>query len=290
MNSILRNESLVADHAAGPTSRHLLIIGIDGARWDIVAEEGVGTRLASLAREGTWHRMTMEAPTISAPGWGTILTGSTHAEHGLRDNSCVGGRTWNRPDVLSKAFYRDQSTRTFAAAGWPVLVDPAGLGPIIHPRVEQQYAGLHNVIVRDGETYGYQRIDAEIADITFAKLGVEGAGFDVGFTYFCDVDDAGHVHGLGGEPYRDAIRRVDGHVSRVIEAVEKRFNEQGEDWLVVVTTDHGHRDEGGHGGESDRERESWVVAWAPNGVTPAWADEILPHELCAMMIDAREIE
>lgn len=281
MNSIHRNAPGVTPEAS--PKRNLLLIGIDGCRWDIVAEAGVGTTLQSLAGEGSWHRMTMEAPTISAPGWASILTGTTHAEHGLRDNSCVGGRTWNHPDFLARAFYEDQRTRTFAAAGWPVLVDPHGLGPIIHPRMEQQYAGLHNVIVRDGETFGYRRIDAEIADVAVAKLR-HGEGFDAGFVYFCDVDDAGHVHGLGGEHYRDAIRRVDTHVSAIIGAVRERVEEE---WLVVLTTDHGHRDEGGHGGESDRERESWVIAWSPDGGLPAWPGEIAPQELTRMALAAR---
>lgn len=280
MNSILRNAPAGAPEVPG--KRHLLLIGIDGCRWDIVTESGVGPTLSLLAEQGSWHRMTMEVPTISAPGWASILTGTTHAEHGLRDNSCVGGRTWSHPDFLARAFYEDQRTRTFAAAGWPVLVDPHGLGPIIHPRMEQQYAGLHNVIVRDGETFGYRRIDAEIADIAVAKIR-HGEGFDAGFIYFCDVDDAGHVHGLDGEPYRDAIRRVDGHVSAVIRAVESR----AEEWLVVLTTDHGHRDEGGHGGDSARERESWAIAWATGGAQPDWPAEIAPHELAGLALAAR---
>lgn len=281
MNSILRNAP--SSFPERSTKRNLLLIGIDGCRWDIIAEDGVGTCLQSLAEQGSWHKMRMESPTISAPGWGSILTGATHAEHGLRDNSCVGGRTWNYPDFLAKAFYEDQTTRTFAAAGWPVLVDPHGLGPIIHPRMEQQYAGLHNVIVRDGETFGYQRIDAEIADIAMAKIR-HGGGFDAGFVYFCDVDDAGHVYGLGDEHYRDAIRRVDAHVASVIDAVKSR---EDEDWLIVLTTDHGHRDEGGHGGTSERERESWAVVWANNGEIPEWPEEIAPHQLTEMALAAR---
>ena len=285
VNSILRNMSTAQQ--AESAARHVLILGIDGARWDAVAEDGVGTRLTQLADAGSWHRQTMEAPTISAPGWASILTGTTHAEHGLKDNSCVGSNLWHHPDILSEAFYRDHSTRTFAAAGWPVLVDPAGLGPIIYPRMEQQYAGLHNVIARDGETYGYIRIDADIAAATAAKLLPANGGFDIGFTYFCDIDDTGHVFGVMGPEYRDAIRRVDTHVSTIIDKVIMRHEELGEDWLVVITTDHGHRDEGGHGGDSDREKESWVVAWAPNGQIPQWPAEIVPHELAAMILDAR---
>lgn len=285
MNSIHRNYSEVTDKSS--TARHLLLIGIDGTRWDIVTEPGVGTRLTQLAAEGSWHDMTMTPPTWSAPGWSTILTGSVYEQHGVKDNSCVGSQLWTRPDFLSEAFYRDHSTRTFAAAGWPVLVDPHGLGPIIHPRMEQQYAGLHNIIVRDGETYGYIRADAEVAAVTAAKLNRDNGGFDVGFCYFCDIDDAGHIFGLLGPDYRDAIRRVDDHVSTIINQVTMRHEELGEDWLVILTTDHGQRDEGGHGGDTDRERESWVIAWAPNGTVPDWPATIEPHELAWMMLEQR---
>ena len=267
--------------------RRVLLIGLDGLRWDIAAEPNVGTTLQSLAEAGSFHEMTMEVPTISAPGWGSILTGSTHAQHGLKDNSCVGGRTWNRPDLLSQCFYQDQNTRTFAAAGWPVLVDPHGLGPIIHPRMEQQYAGLHRVIVRDGETFGYPAVDAEITNITRAAL--LAGSFDVGFTYCCDVDDAGHIYGLQGNFYREAIIRVDAHVKNLTDLISARHEAFDEEWLVVITTDHGHVDEGGHGGATARERESWVIAWSPDGYTPDWNQELRPEEIVPLILREREI-
>lgn len=284
MNSINRAESL--ELPQGSARRPLLVLGTDGTRWDIVAEPGVGTTLQQLAAEGSWHFMEMEVPTMSGPGWASILTGSTHAEHGCTDNSMVGSLLWHYPDLLSKAFYQDQSTRTFAAAGWPVLVDPAGLGPVIHPRMEQQYSGLHNVIVRDGETYGYERADREVVDATLAKLRSDSA-FDVGFAYQCEIDEAGHVWGLGGEEYRRAIRHVDERTAKILDVVRERYEKEGEDWLIVLVTDHGQRDEGGHGGATEREREAWVIAWSPSGNIPTWPDEIAPNELCQLMLDAR---
>ncbi|MDO5681767.1 MAG: alkaline phosphatase family protein, partial [Propionibacteriaceae bacterium] len=174
--------------AAGGGVR-VLLLGLDGVVWQ--KTQGIAPELQQLADQGSFHAMTMEPPTWSGPGWASILTGSTHAEHGVQDNSFTGHRLFNRPDLLSRAFYADQSTRTLAVAGWPPLVDPAGLGPVIHERREQQFAGLHRVVVRDGETYGYIRADAEVRQAALQGLRSPG-GFDVGFVYFCDIDDAGH--------------------------------------------------------------------------------------------------
>lgn len=78
---------------------------------------------------------------------------------------------------------------------------------MIHERREQARASQHRVISRDGETYGYKRVDAEIADV--AVFAMEKFGPDVSFVYFCDADEAGHTHGVLGEQYLEAIARVD---------------------------------------------------------------------------------
>jgi len=54
---------------------------------------------------------------------------------------------------------------------------------------------------------------------------------------------------------------MDGLVGKIWASVKKRQRENGEDWLIVVTTDHGRdSDTGrGHGGQSDRERTTWIV-------------------------------
>lgn len=266
-------------------SRPILIIGLDGVRWDRVQAASNASTLKRLASVGQFVSMTMEVPTISAPGWGSLLTGASHEQHGVVDNSMVGSNLWRYPDVLSLAFFRDVTTRTFAAAGWPVLVDPQGLGPIIHPRVDQQKAGLHRVVARDGETNGYSLVDAEC--VAYAHAALRSAGFDVGFVYCCDVDDAGHVYGALSEEYTAAIARVDGHVNRLAEDLQFRFDEFGEDWLLCITTDHGHIDEGGHGSDSELERASWVITWAPSGNVPDWSQSIDPTDLTPLLLEAR---
>ncbi|MCT1656594.1 MULTISPECIES: alkaline phosphatase family protein [Brevibacterium] len=270
------------------SARMILLLGIDGCRLSITAEDGIAPHLSRLQAAGRLHGMTMVPPTMSGPGWASILTGSTHEQHGVGGNDFIGHRLYSRPDLLSRAFYADQSTTTFAAAGWPPLIDPNGLGPVIHQRLEQQWAGQHRIIARDGETHGYVRVDAEIADYAAAMLaGAQAA--DVSFVYFCDVDETGHLYGLMGEEYRQAISRVDAHLGRIAAAIEQRAAEHGEDWLVVIVTDHGHVDAGGHGGDTPEECASFVITWSPGGQDrlPDWPDAIAPHELCELILATR---
>jgi predicted AlkP superfamily pyrophosphatase or phosphodiesterase len=254
---------------------HLLLVGIDGLRLDLATADRA-PHLRGLMSRGATTTMTIPVPTVSGPAWATLLTGASYAEHGVVDNAFVGNR-------LSLAFFADPTRTTFAAAAWPPLVDPAGVGPVIHSRDEQRRAELHRVIARDGETYGYRTTDAEIAD--FAVAGLFGAGPDVSFVSFSCVDEAGHVYGAVSRQYVAAIARADAHLGRMLAAVEHRAR-MGERWLVAVTTDHGHVDGGGHGGGEPEVVASFVARAAWNAPIDEWPERIEPTELTPRLLAA----
>jgi len=264
----------------------ILLIGIDGLILDRAIDSGSAPTLASLKTEGFYAPLLVDPPTWSGPIWSTILTGTVNNQHGVKDNRFHGHNLLFFPDLLSQAYYQDQTTTTFAAAGWPPLVDPRGLGPIIHERSEQQLTYMHRVIVRDGETYGYKAIDAEIN--TAAVFAVEKFGHDVNFVYFCGADEAGHLHGVLEEPYFTAIARIDGYLARLEAAVTRRAEQRDEQWLIVVTTDHGHVDEGGHGGDSDQERASFLIAVGRGRPNPDWDIDQRPENIVKLLLSERQ--
>lgn len=263
----------------------ILLIGLDGLNLSPTFDpvDPAAPFLTQLRTRSTFAQMTVEGPTVSGPSWATLLTGVPHSEHAIVDNLLVNHRLGAFPDLLTQAA-ADGAT-TFAAAGWGPLVDPVGPGPIIRTRGEDQRAGRHRVISRDGETYGYRSVDAEIA--AFSAYALRESGPDVSFVYFCDVDDAGHVYGAESAEYRDAIGRVDALAARLVEVVERRAAATGEDWLIAVTTDHGHRPEGGHGGESEAERSSFVIAYGVGRSNPDWPDTIRPVSLTPRLLAER---
>jgi len=275
----------MSSEAATSQKTKILLIGIDGLVLNTALGSGRAPKLQQLKRKAFFTEFEVDAPTYSGPGWSTLLTGSTHAEHAVVDNRFIGHQLLHRPDLLSRAFYQDQTTTTFAAAGWPPLVDPSGLGPVIHQRREQQLAYKHRVVVRDGETHGYHSVDAEIAQASI--YAIDKAGPDVSFVYFCGADEAAHVHGILGEPYLEAISRIDAFLAQLKGAIDNRVAQFGEKWLLVITTDHGHVDEGGHGGDSAQEKGSFVIALGVGRPSPEWPMDMLAHQMVDLLLAER---
>lgn len=233
------------------------LVGIDGLRVDDALAGGC-PNLTVLATGGSLARMTMEVPTVSGPGWTSLLTGTPHRDHGVVDNDFLAHRIAPGSDVLSRVQQARPEAVTFAAASWLPLVDPAGPGPVVAWRGEHQGTGSHRVVVRDGETDGFGPADTELAEVAGAAL--RAGGLDAAFVYLGEVDEAGHLHGGTSPEYRAAMRRVDDHLGTLVSSVAARAQDVSEDWVVAVTTDHGHLDAGGHGGAEDVVRGSFLAA------------------------------
>ncbi len=85
-------------------------------------------------------------------------------------------------------------------------------------------------------------------------------GPDLSWVYLEYTDDMGHRYG-DSEPFYRAVRLMDDQMGRIWKAVQYRQKAFGEDWQVFITTDHGRTADTGknHGGQSDRERTTWLV-------------------------------
>ncbi len=68
------------------------------------------------------------------------------------------------------------------------------------------------------------------------------------------------MYGDSPEFYR-AVDLMDKQMGRLWDAIEYRRKKFKEDWVIYITTDHGRdaRTGKGHGGQSDRERSTWMV-------------------------------
>jgi predicted AlkP superfamily pyrophosphatase or phosphodiesterase len=238
----------------------LLVIGIDGLRWDRV-DRAVAPRLTALSDSGVFAPSLLPreygAETVSGPGWSTIATGVWPAKHGVRDNEFEGKRYDRYPDFLTRIAREGLST--IAVLDWP---------PMAHEGMFS--AELEQLVIGDGEALGYLVEDRRVTDEAVRLL--RHGQPDAAFVYLGSVDMVGHGWGAMSAEYVDMISVVDGCVGQLLDAIEHRPSRGSEHWLIMVTTDHGHLDEGGHGGVSDDERRTFVL-YGGDHVEPGERDD-----------------
>lgn len=251
-----------------PSGRKVLLLGLDGIRADRLAAAATPT-LDSLAAAGVWRPALTQAPTVSGPGWSSMLTGVWAPKHGVLGNDFTANAYDRFPDLLTRIERLRPALATLAVVDWPPLASTADGGPLISPETDR-------VVLFDGDSLGYGAADSLVAREAAALLATTDV--DVAFVYFGDVDVAGHDHGSFSDEYTAALATVDGHVQTVLQGLARRPTFADEDWLILVSTDHGRTEAGGHGGDSPEELGIFVLASGPSasglGVpsTPAIVD------------------
>lgn len=242
--------------AAGGTDK-VLVIGLDGTNLDRV-KAADAPNLKRLMAEGMTAESTLYsrpmADTSSGPGWSTIATGVWPDKHGVKNNSFSGKQFGTYPDFLTRMENANPSLNTYAAADWEPITSTDKNGPIFGSAVDKRLS-------LKGDANGYGVEDPKIA--TAAANELRNGNPDASYVYFGEIDIAGHNHGAASQQYLATIKRVDALVGQVLTAVTSRATYAQENWKILVTTDHGHTDAGGHGGSSIKERGTFVIAKGP---------------------------
>ncbi|NGN63322.1 sulfatase-like hydrolase/transferase [Streptomyces sp. A7024] len=250
----------------GTSKNKVLVIGMDGLRHDRIADADAPA-LKSLMVDGTFGAGLLDASlaaTSSGPGWSTISTGVWPDKHGVKDNSFAGKNYDTYPGFLARLDQVRPELSTYAALDWKPLDTQGTVTP-----------GADGKNVYDGDADGYEGHDATIADE--AESVIRDQHPDVLFVYFGNTDIVAHNKGVMGKAYLDAIAVQDGYTGRLLAAIKARPTYADENWTVIVTTDHGHLDGGGHGGGSTEERSVFVLARGPGipaGATPDGIEQV----------------
>jgi arylsulfatase A-like enzyme len=225
---------------------------------DEIAGQAGYTRAYVGGEKGTYN----ETPTISAPGYMSMITSAWANKHNMWNNynQSPNYNYWNIFRIVEQA---DSNYHTAIFSTWldnrTVLIGE-GQPAAGDFRLDFAFDGLELDTVQyphDKARDYILAIDERVADEAASYIAQNGP--DLSWVYLEYPDDIGHLFGDGPE-MDDAVQKADRQVQRIWEAVKKR-QAMGEDWLVVVTTDHGRDPDTGknHGGQSERERSTWIV-------------------------------
>jgi predicted AlkP superfamily pyrophosphatase or phosphodiesterase len=246
---------LAACAAPAPRVKKVLVIGIDGVRVDILAEAATPV-MDSLIAAGTFTSSARNVlPTVSGPNWSSMMTGAIPDRHGVHSNNFSNNAYDEFPDFLTRLERIDRAFETIAIVDWPPLGSTAAGGPLFGDSVDSR-------ILVNGDELDYEVADSFVTHEAIRALETQDP--HAMMVYLGNVDVVGHEHGSLSPEYRASIETADAQVGAILVALRARPTYIGEDWLLLMSTDHGRRDDGGHGGESELERTIFYLASGPS--------------------------
>lgn len=233
--------AVMMNMAFASQKRKVLIIGIDGVRSDAMQKANT-PNIDALIASGfytydSWHC----GITVSGPSWSTIFTGVWFPKHGVTDNSYAGSRFSTYPYYAKRV--KEIKPSLYAAQ----VVD---------------WAPMSTQVTNDGFDTKIVRTEGDCAAVAAAaQTQLLNANLDAITVYFAKPDNIGHGSGFSpaNPAYMAAIHEVDSFIGRVMTTLKSRPGYATEDWLVLITTDHGGNGTS-HGGNTDAERHIWWIA------------------------------
>lgn len=259
--------NLIKDHFAAPlpagkTEKKAIVIGYDGCRADTLrllptAKRSAINHLLAQGGQGVFsycgavpYPAENTQATSTAPGWCSMLIGTWANEIGVNNN---GQPKPLEPKTLLLSLAEDGTAEKSAFyVSWDGHFSKKDATYIN----EKNYAkenGVNAVFRRALFDAGTKR--NVISDIKKADCS------DFIFLTLEYTDHQGHNSGFGPQnvKYVSAFRDAEAAGMDIIEAIEARETYDTEDWLILITTDHGGIG-GGHGGSSFEERMTFIIS------------------------------
>lgn len=204
----------------------VLIIGIDGVRPDCLLAAKT-PNLDKLWKNGAYSFSAKTDP-ISSSGicWTAMLTGVWHEKHNVLDNEYTNPNLAEYPHYYHRVKEQKPELKLYSVVNWSP----------IHKILQEGDADIANYLLTDDKVTG------RVADL------LQNDNPDAMFVQLDEVDHAGHeyVYAVNSEKYLAAIEKADTLVGKMISAIQNRKTYSKENWLILVSTDHGGSQKG-HG-------------------------------------------
>lgn len=247
--------------ADGKTEKKAIIIGYDGCRADVLTEmvdgksavdtlldDGASINLAYCG--GVNYPAENTQDTSTAPGWCSILTGVWADKHGITANGITKSLEYK---TLLTTLVEDKTidSSTFITR-WKGHFDKKNATY----NDEKAYCEENKLNV------AFNRLENDAASHEFTLNEVKKADCaDFVFVIYEPTDSTGHDLGftINNPKYKEAFKTADQYGFETIEAIKARETYDTEDWLIIITSDHGGIGTD-HGGASIQERMTFIVA------------------------------
>jgi len=206
-------------HAQEGNINKVLIIGIDGCRPDALLAAQT-PNMDALWKDGAYtFKARTDEISSSGPAWSAMLIGVWHQKHNILNNEYENPDLEHYPHFFHRVRQEKPDLRTYSVANW---------GPI------------HNILQEGDATYTSSKISDALVALEVASI-LENKNVDVMFVQLDEIDGAGHRHDytVESKKYLEAIERCDEQVGTMVSALDRRSAIKNENWLVILSADHG---------------------------------------------------
>lgn len=257
---------LITDHfnsdlPDGKTVKKAIFIGYDGFRVDGLEniKDNENSAIMYLKSQGgLYHTFSggisgvNEQATSTAPSWMAMLTGGWGEYNGITDNNQMKNAD---VDTFLTTLAKQGHNASFTTS-WrehtelsyrPDIAQSIKTGlPVEYTHQIDDTATYYQILKYVSKTENMQKTPAEDPDVIFLTLEY--------------ADHAGHGTGFGNqnEEYVQGCKDDDAYGYDIVKTIELRSTFDEEDWLIVISTDHGGT-KYSHGGQSIFERMTWLA-------------------------------
>ena len=182
-----------------------------------------------------------ESPTVSAVSYNSLLTGTWSNKNNVWSNA-IEAPNYDYWDIFRIAKHHDPALRTAIFSTWTdnrTKLIGDGLADAGGAKLDHVVDGFDLDTDRfpvDELSLYIRDIDIVVADAAAEFIASDGP--DLSWVYLQYTDDVAHLYGDSPE-MSAAVEFMDQQIGKIWAAVERRQQSRDEDWLVLVTTDHG---------------------------------------------------